>query len=607
MAESLIISLASIIILGVGAQWLAWRLHLPSILLLMIIGFIAGPITGFLNPDEILGDLLLPIVSLSVAVILFEGGMSLSFLELPRVGTVVRNLVSIGVLVNLLIIAVAAWLIFGLNFSLALLLGSILVVTGPTVIGPVLRHVRPIGPVSPILKWESSLNDPIGAILAVLIFQVLLASEFWQATSLVAMLLLKTVVAGILVGIIGQWLMVQFLKRYWIPDSLQNPVSLMMVVGVYTASDLLQSESGLLTVTVMGVALANQKTVTVKHIIEFKENLRVLLISILFILLSARLELSSLGQISVGSVTFLGVLMFVGRPAAVLASTVGSGLNWRERLFLAWLAPRGLVAGAIASVFSLRLVERGYPQAELLVPLTFLVIICTVAIYGLTAFPVARWLKLAQPKPQGVLIVGAHPLSRAIAHTLRSEGYNVLLADNNWANISSARMEGLPTYYGSILTEYVLDEIELGGIGRLLALTPNDEVNTLASLHFAGVFGRAEVYHLSPKDDSTMGKEKTPLQHLRGRLLFGEGITYTFLSDRFLSRSLVKKTLLTEEFDYMAFQSLYANSAIPLFLIDKNGELIVFTKDNPPKPRPGQTLISLVPPETQRPIKANGE
>lgn len=596
MTERILIGLVSIILLGVGAQWLAWRLHLPSILLLLIIGFFAGPVTGFLDPDALLGDLLLPVISLSVAVILFEGGLSLRFSELPKVGSVVRNLISVGVLATWLICAGAAHLILGLNLPIALLLGAILVVTGPTVIGPLLRHVRPTGSVGPILKWEGILNDPIGATLAVLVFQAIIASGPREATALAVTGLLETVLIGVMVGVLSAGFMTQLLKHYWIPDFLQNPVSLMLVVSAFAASNSIQPESGLLAVTVMGVALANQKTVAVKHIIEFKENLRVLLISILFILLAARLQISSLTHINLNTLTFLVVLMLVARPVSVMLSTLGSGLSWRERLFLSWLAPRGIVAGAVSSVFALRLVQAGYPQAELLVPLTFLVIVSTVAIYGIAAFPIARWLKLAQPKPQGVLIVGAHPLSRAIARTLLTEHYNVLLADTSWTNISAARLEGIPTYYDSIIADYTLDEIDLGGIGRLLALTSNDGGNALAALHFAEVFGRSEVYQLRPESG---GEDKGVIspRHLHGRFLFGTGMTYTYLTDRFAAGAVIRKTALTKEFDYEAFQRHYGGTAIPLFLINQNARLTVFTEDNPPKPQPGQTLISLVNPE----------
>lgn len=257
------------------------------------------------------------------------------------------------------------------------------------------------------------------------------------------------------------------------------------------------------------------------------------------------------------------------------------------------MGPRGIVAAAIASIFGLRLVEAGYPQADLLVPLTFMVIIGTVAIYGLSAPRLARWLKVAEPNPQGVLIVGAHHWGRAIATALQKEGYKVLVVDTNWANISAARLAGVPTFYANILSQYAIDEIELGGIGRLLSLTSDDEFNSLASLEFANIFGRGEVYQLPPLSGEKDGKEAV-LRHLRGRYLFGPGVTYGHLASRFAAGAVIKTTSLSAEFDYDAFQGHYGKTAIPLFLIEQNGNLVVFTATNPPKPQAGQKLISLV-------------
>jgi NhaP-type Na+/H+ or K+/H+ antiporter len=532
---------------------------------------------------------------LSVAVILFEGGLSLSIAGLRQFGSVVRNLITVGVFATWLICASALYLILRLDFPLAILLSAILVVTGPTVIVPLLRHVRPVGQIGSIAKWEGIMNDPIGAMLSVLVFETILAGGLRGATALAVMVLLKTVFFGGIIGVSGAMLMMLLLKRYWIPDFLQNGVTLMVVTGAFVVSNLLQMESGLLAVTVMGVVMANQNTVTVKHIIEFKENLRVLLISSLFILLAARLQSSDLAHVNLGSLVFLAVLVLIVRPASVGLSTLRSELSWRERLFLSWLAPRGIVAAAVSSIFSLRLVEAGYPQAERLVPLTFLVIVGTVAIYGLTASLVARWLQVSHPNPQGVLIVGAHSWARDIASALQEEGYQVLLVDTNRENISVARMAGLPTFYASVLSEYVLDEIELGEIGRLIALTSNDEVNSLAALHFADIFGRQEVYQFPPEREESESKEAVS-QHLRGRTLFGLGITYTYLYDRFAAAAVIKTTALTDEFGYDDFQKFYGETAIPLFLIDEAGDLLVFATDNPPTPQPGQTLISLVNP-----------
>ena len=595
MADDLLLGLASIIILGIGAEWLAWRIRLPSILLLLIFGFIAGSVTGFLKPDEMFGDLLLPIVSLAVAIILFEGGLNLKISELRRIGSVVRNLVTIGVLVTWLIGGTAAFFLLNLELPLAILLGAILVVTGPTVIVPLLRHLRPGGQVGSILKWEGIVIDPIGAVLAVLVFEVIIASSAQEATALVITSLLKTIFAGGAIGAAGAIILILLLRSYRIPDFLHSAVTLTVVIGAFTASNLIQNESGLLAATVMGIVLANQKSVSIRQISKFKENLSLILISSLFILLAARLNLDNLAQtIGLGSLGFVAVLMLIARPLSVALSTARSALSLKERLFLSWLAPRGIVAAAITSVFALRLVDAGYPQAELLVPLAFIVIAGTVAVYGLTATPVARWLGIAQPHPQGVLIIGAHTWARNIASALQAEGIKVMVADANWASISSARMAKLPTFYGNILSQYALEEMELGGIGRMLALTSDSDFNSLAVLHFVDIFDRAQLYQL-PLEGEKEGDKRTVSRHLRGRLLFGPDLTYGHLSRLFDGGASIKTTSLTEEFDYDDFQAHRASKTIPLFLISQNGNLTVFTMDNPPKPQPGQKLISIIP------------
>lgn len=594
MEHEVLIGLTSIVVLGMVAQWVAWRFRLPSILLLLVLGFLAGPVTGFLHPDQLLGDLLHPFVSISVALILFEGGLDLRLRELREVGLVVRNLITLGALVTWLLGAAAAYVLLDVEVGLALLLGGILVVSGPTVIGPLLSHVRPNQRVGSVLKWESILIDPVGALLAVLIFEVIVAHESQSAAALVAAGVLKTIVVGGAVGLAGAGLLWILLRYYWVPDFLQNPLTLMIVIGVFTLSNLAQSESGLLAATLMGVALTNQRVVPIRHIVEFKETLRVLLISTLFILLAARLELSDLTKLTAASVPFLILLMAVARPLSVFASTAGSKLKWNERVFLSWMAPRGIVAAAIASLFAFRLEERGYAGAELLVPVTFLVIVVTVAFYGLTAAPVAKLLKVAQPNPQGVMVVGAHEWGREIARVLQQHKFAVLVVDTNEANIAAARLAGLPTHLGNVLSENVWEEIELDQLGRLLALTPNDEVNSLAALHFAKVFGSREVYQLPPKRTRTLadGGVSRPL---RGRYLFGEHVTYEFLSDEFARGGRIKATKLTKAFDFADFLDHYEEEGLPLFLIEDSGVLVPVTRRDPPRPRPNQTLISLVP------------
>ncbi len=594
MTEHILFSLASIVIFGVGAQWLAWRLGLPSILLLLVAGFLAGPGTGLIKPDEILGPLLFPIVSLSVAVILFEGGLGLRLNELYQSGHLIRNLVSLGALVTWLICTVAAILIANLPLELAVLLGAILVVTGPTVIGPLLRVVRPSEHIGAILKWEGIVIDPLGASLAVLVFEVIIAEELLAtSTVMVAVqVVVLTLIAGFVLGFLGAVVIVVLLRRYWVPDYLQNLVVLMMVVLIFVIADIFQEESGLLAVTIMGIVLANQRFVSIKHILEFKENLGLLLIGGLFLLLTARLQLDDLTALGGESLLFLAVVIFIARPLAVWLSTLRSELTWRERAFLSWVAPRGIVAAAVSSLFAIRMAEEGIEGAERLVPLTFLVIVGTVIVYSLTALPVARWLGIARPNPQGVLIVGARSLSCAIGHALQSRGYQVLLVDSNPAVCEQARMTGLPVKHGNILSDEMHRDIS-PGIGRLLALTANDEVNALASQEWLEVFGSAEVYQLTPHEAIDDGFA-IHAQLLRGRPLFGHEVNYTFLVERLNAGAVIETITLPTNLDRTALRSTLSRVVIPFFLINQDGTLTVATAERPINLRPGQVIIGLV-------------
>ncbi|MCK5483353.1 MAG: sodium:proton antiporter [Gemmatimonadetes bacterium] len=592
MSQYLLIAIASIITLGIAAEWIAWRVGLPSILVLLLFGLVAGPFTGLLNPDAVFGDLLFPVVSVSVAIILFEGGTSLRLQELRQVGRVVTSLVTLGAMVTWALATVAAHYVLGMGLEPALLLGAILVVTGPTVIVPLLRQMRPSPQVGNTLKWEGILIDPVGAVLAVLVFEILLEGGFEVAWTVGTMGLIKTIVIGVVLAAAGAGLMISVLDRRWVPEFLQSPLSLTLVVAAFAVSNTLQPESGLLTVTLMGMVMANQKSVNVRHIVEFKENLRVLLISSLFIILAARLDMADLRAVGMPEVAFVGVLIFVVRPVAVGLSTLGSDFSWRERVVLGWVAPRGIVAAAVSSLFALVLTQHGYPGAGQLASVTFLVIIATVLVYGFTAAPLARRLGVAQPAPQGVLFVGAHPWAREIARELQDLGFQVRLADTNRRNIMQARLAGLPTYFGSSLTEGALDHIDLAGIGSLLALTANDEVNSLTGLNFSEVMGADSVFQLPPEDLQTATDKTLVGRHLRGRFLFQADAGYWKMMARFDAGADVKTTKLTEAFGYPEFLQEYPD-AIPLFVVD-GGKLTVVTVGGGLLPQAGQTIVAIV-------------
>lgn len=593
MSEDIILGLAAILAAGIAAQWVSWRIGFPSILLLLVFGFILGPITGVFNPDELFGDLLFPIVSLSVAIILFEGGLTLKFSELKAVGNVVLRLIIIGIPVTLILATFFAYSVLGFSFQISLLFGSILVVTGPTVILPILRQVKPNSRINSILKWEGIVNDPIGALIAILVFESILVAGFKEATIITILGLAKTVFLSSVLGVLGALIFVVFMKRDLLPDYLQNSVSLTLAIVVFVASNMFQKESGLFAVTIMGIILANQKTVVISHIIEFKENLRLLLISVLFIILASRLKLETLEELGWHSAVFVVLLIFLIRPLAVFISTIKTKLTVKEKIFVSSMAPRGIVAAAVSALFALELQNAGIAEAKVLIPITFIVILSTISIYGLSAAPLAKYLKLAEPNAQGCLIIGASPIARNIGKALKENGFHVVLVDTNWQNISEARMEGFNTYFGSVTSDYITEEIDYYGLGKMLSLTPNEEVNSLAALNFSKIFDRNKVYQLPSPQDYREGRDNVS-REFKAKLLFGQKYNSNYLNDLLKKGHVVKSSLITEKYSFSELMEKYSDKEIiPLFVIDE-GKLEPLTENILPELEPGQTVISLL-------------
>lgn len=611
MPESILLDITVVIALGIGAQWAAWRFRLPSILLLLLVGFLAGPVLGLLDPQSLQGDWLFAFVSLSIGIILFEGGLSLRLSELREVGNSILKLITIGVFITWVLGGAAAYYILEFEVGLAILIGAILTVTGPTVIVPLLRHVRPKGRVNTIAKWEGITIDPVGAILAVLVLETLIllndpsraAAGTEAAIEHVAIGLGLEIFVALGISVMATMLLVVILRRRMVPDFLRNAVTLMVVVIAFVVANVLQHESGLLATTLMGIALANQPYVSVQRIIEFKENLQVLLIGSLFVLLSARLELSALSYINLEVLIFLGILVVLVRPLAVFVSSMGSNLDWEEKTFLSWLAPRGIVAAAVASLFAYQL-RPIYPGAvDGMVPVIFAVIVGTVAIYGLTLAPLARWLDLAEPNPNGLLFVGAAPWVRTVARYVQELGYSVALFDNNPVHVRAAREEGLTAHQGNALSENILDEITLSGIGYLLITIPNDEVASLTALHFSEVFESTDIYQLAAQPDSRHGGEGVMPGHLRGRPLFGEDTSYQSLKAHVERGDNIEVLSLSdnatdETQEYYSYDDLsneYEDATvIPLFILRENDTLEIVSETNQFRLLPEDEFVALV-------------
>lgn len=585
-----------VLTLGIFAQWISWRFQFPSILFLLALGFGLSITTGVKIDDFIPEETLLSLVGLFVAIILFEGGMTLKFSDLKEAGTPVVRLCTITVIVG----AVLTYLLmrYGLNYAwqISALLAAILTVTGPTVVAPLLRVIKPSKKISSIVKWEGIVVDPIGAILALLVFEFAVLGWNEHAKQEYLEIALKMIGAGIVFPYVLAQILVYLLKKHLIPDFLHSVFLLAVVAGSFAVANKIQHESGLLTVTVLGMALVNQKAVSVRHILEFKENLQVLIISLLFILLSGRIELEAMKKVLVPGLILIAGLILIIRPVATYTAMLFSRkAGYAERTFLAFLAPRGIVAAAVCSVFALEFEhaadERKLPmeiaeQAHDLVPLVFLVIIGTVLVYGLLALPLAKKLGVTSGRNDGILFAGAEEWIVELAKLLSADGHSVFLMDTKYEKISEAKLAGLPALRANVLSEYAEHEVDMGGIGQLVAGTPNDEINSLACIEYTHLFGRKNVWQVAP-EDKNQHHSKAVSSERRGRICFSSHPTFNELCSLFQKPHTFKKTLITEVFTLEDFYKENGEDALLLFLFDEKNGL-----------RPAESDIKKVSPDT---------
>jgi len=587
-----VLILCGIVFAGFVCQYLAWRVRLPAILFLLVAGIVGGPVLGWVDADALFGDLLIPIVSITVAIILFEGSLTLKFSELRGHGVVVRNLVTVGVLITWVAAGSSAYFLLGWDIYLSALFGAIVTVSGPTVVVPLLRTVRPKHSVASILKWESILIDPLGAILGLLVFEFVVAAQASEGLQQALMTLTVMVVAGSATGMAGGYLFGLALRRRQIPDFLREFAALAAVLFVFGVSESIRGESGLLAVTVMGVWIANMRDVDIDDVLGFKESLTLMLVAGLFILLAARLNVDGLLAIGGAAIGILLVLQFIAGPLRALVSSIGSTMNLRERLFLGWVFPRGIVAAAISALFALRLERNGYEGAESLVPLVFAVIIGTVVIQSLTTRTIAKWLGVSEPEPTGVLVVGANRLAIALARAIHDCGLRVVVADSHYANIRKARMHGLATYYGSPVSGYADSNLDITGIGNLLAVARRSSLNELACVRYAKEFGRDHVFTLGDVMTDQHEKHKVSGEQ-QGRILFNGERALRDLISELGQGAKIKSTVLSEEFDFAAYMEMNANCII-VFALDKAGKIRFPVSDEALEPVIGWTVASLI-------------
>ena len=594
-----LMSLVAVGLLSIGCQYLAYRVRLPAILPLLIVGILVGPVWGILDADALFGNLLFPVVSLSVAIILFEGSLTLKFRDIAGHGNMVRNLCSIGVIVTWGIAAVAAHYSLNISWQLAFLFGAIVTVTGPTVIVPMLRTVRPKTNLANILRWEGIVIDPIGALLAVLVFEFIVASQ-GNAISHTFIMFGKTIGIGVVLGLGSGYLLGLSIRKDWIPHYLLNTAVLTIILGVFAASNYVAHESGLLAVTITGMVLANMKNVDVEDILEFKETLSVLLISGLFILLATRLNLQSVIDVGWGAIIILVAIMFVARPLSVIASSIGTGLKWNELALLSWIAPRGIVAAAVSALFSLKLEEIGYEGAGIIVPMVFLVIIATVVVQSLTSRSVASLLKVRAPAPTGYLIFGGSKFNRLLACEMLNQDIAVTIADTNWDAIREARMMDIPVYFGNPMSDHAARHLDIATFGTVLVMSPYKQLNPLISYHFEYTQGKDKVWSLTSNEQATRPSHQVSEQYAKKLTLFDEGVTYGYLASAVSKGASVKTTRLTDEFSFEDYNNKYKDRATPLLAINKEGKSYTFINGNSIEPKSGWRIISLVLPEEDK-------
>ena len=594
--------IAIIGVIGVGAQWLAWRFNLPAIVLMAIAGILAGPVLGILRPLEpiegtapleaMFGEFYRPIIAIAVAVILFEGGLTLNFTEIRGLTKGLRRLVFPGALIAWGLGAMAAYYIAGLSVPVAILFAGVMIVTGPTVIIPLLRQSKLNQRPATLLKWEGIINDPIGALAAVLVYEVATHNYSGGAAQIIGSLALASLLAGALGFAFGRAIASAF-RRGAVPEYLKPPVLFVAVITCFEIANILQHEAGLLAVTAMGVTLANARLASINDLRLFKENITVLLVSGVFIILTANLTWETIASLDGRAYLFIAAMLFVVRPVTIFASTIGAGLDWRDRLLVGWIAPRGIVAIAVSSFFGAELVEKGYEDGAQLIPLAFAMVFATVLLHGFTIGPLAKALGLASTAKPGVLIVGANRWSTALALKLKEMEIPVTIADASWRALRQARLADVNTYHGEILSEVTEHHLDLNRYGVLLAVGPNEAHNALVCTDLAPELGRAAIYQINARGKDEEDKRALSFT-LQGRTFLHSAPLLETLLRRYDEEWTFQRTVLSDTYGPAQYQSDQPKDA-EIILIIRKTVILVASRDKPLTPEVSDIVLSFSP------------
>lgn len=580
--------------LGIGAQWFAWRFRMPAIVLMLAAGLLVGPGLGLLDPARDIGPLVSDAVSVAVAVILFEGGLTLNLRELADAATGVRRLVVIGAPLGWLLSALALHYGAGLGWEASAVFGGILIVTGPTVIAPLLRQAKLARRPANLLQWEAIVNDPLGALAAVLAFGLVSILHKGASLTYGAGHALFGILAAALIGwLAGRGIALAF-RRGAVPDYLKVPVLFATLVFVFALPDSILHESGLLAVTVMGMVIANAGLASFQELRRFKENVTTLLVSGVFILLASGIKPEAIQALDVRAVFFVLLIVLVARPLAVLASFLGTDIPRNERLLVAFTGPRGVVLMAVAGLFGARLLEAGIQDGARVGPLAFLLVVSTVVIHGFTLGPLARALGLSLGDAGGVLIVGASRFTTELGLALQSCEVPVLVADPTHHRLRLPRTAGLPVYYGDILAEGATEHVDLIGYSDLLAASDNDAYNTLVASDLGHEFGSGHVWQTRP-ERAESARHALPAG-LGGRML-GTGLTAAEAEDSLRAGGRISVTRLSERFTAGDWHQ--ANpAAVAIGIVSPAGTFHPLAEGEAVRSQPGLRVIALQPAPT---------
>lgn len=570
---------------------MGWRLRTPAIVFLLLGGFVFGSFFGFIQPDAAFGDLVKPVVAIAVAIILFEGSLNLNFKEIHEARRAIKQIVLVGAPVGWLLTALGAHYIGGLSWPVAIVFGGLLIVTGPTVIMPLLKHARLNTRVGSILKWEGIINDPIGVIFAVLAYEYFLLSNVdFSATEFsfhMGGILLAITIGSFVIG----WALAKIMNHGWVPEFLKAPFLLSVVVVIFVLCNALLHESGLIAVTILGVVLANQNVTSIDDLKKFKESMTILLVSSVFIVLTAELDPALLMNIDWRGFAFIAALLFVIRPVVIAISSIGAKMNWKEVTLVGLIAPRGVVCAAIAGVMGPLMVSAGYPDGEKMLPLAFAIVLLTVFIHGLAAKPLGRVLGLAFPQKDGIIIVGATAWTIQFAQLLKERGLDVMIVDRVWHRLRDARLADLPIYYGEILSEETEHYLEFNKYNTLLAATDNPAYNALICSKYAHEMGRERVFQISADDEDDHERQQIA-DTVRGRTLAYEGLGYWDFITLFQQGWRFRATKVNADFNMDKIKGRKAEGQARMIgTIGENMRLNFSQAENPRPMKAGNTVI----------------